>query len=80
MITVSELKAMCEKLKQEAITVSELKAMCEEIEQKYGGNSEVYIQIRDKDGRLLERDHCRHLFHVHADGTLYLSNVKPLKN
>lgn len=62
------------------ITVSELKAMCEKIEQEYGGNSDVYIQIRDDEGRLLERDYCRHMFHILADGTLYLSNVKPLKN
>ena len=62
------------------ITVSKLIAMCKAVEEKYGGETEVYIQIRDDDGRLLERDLCRHIYPMYADGTLYLSNFKPNKN
>lgn len=57
------------------ITVSRLREMCERIEKEYGGDTPVTIQIRDDDGRLMERDQCVHAF-LKQYGELVLSNYK----
>jgi hypothetical protein len=49
--------------------------MCERIEKEYGGDTPVTIQIRDDDGRLMERDQCVHAF-LKQYGELVLSNYK----
>lgn len=60
------------------IKVSELKALCEKIEER--GDGCVYLQIRDKDGKLLEQGYCSHLFWDDKQHTLYLSNAKKLES
>lgn len=59
------------------IKVSELRALCEKIEAR--GDGDVYLQIRDKSGRLLEQDFCNRLFWDDKEHTLYLSNAEKIK-
>lgn len=60
------------------VNISMLKSLCEELEKKFGPDCPVYIQIRDDEGRLIERDMCKHAFNKIDDGTLILSNRKPI--
>lgn len=60
------------------VTVSMLKALCEKLEKQFGPDIPVYIQIRDDEGRLIERDSCKNAFNKIDDGTLILSNRKPI--
>lgn len=59
------------------ITVSRLREMCERVEKEFGEfECPVRIMIRDKEGRLIEMDDCRHVF-LKIHGELILSNHKP---
>lgn len=58
------------------IKVSELRAMCEKIEAR--GDGYVYLQIRDKEGRILEQGYAERLFWDDRDNTLYLSNAEKI--
>lgn len=60
------------------IKVSELRLFCEEIEKR--GDGDVYLQIRDKEGKILEQGYCNRLFWDDKQHTLYLSNAEKFQS
>lgn len=60
------------------LKVSELRMLCEEIEKR--GDGDVYLQIRDKEGKILEQGYCNRLFWDDKQHTLYLSNAQKFQS
>ena len=58
--------------------VSELRSLCERIENEVGPEVEVYLQLRDDLGRLIEQDYCDYSF-TKQYKKLVLSNRGPIK-
>lgn len=55
------------------LSVSELKEACEFMEREFGADSKVCIQIRDDDGKLIERAYAISMLRDN-DGDLYITN------
>ena len=44
------------------MNVTELRKICEYIEKKIGPETEIRLQVRDLDGRLIDQDYCSDAF------------------
>lgn len=55
------------------MNVSELRKICEYVESEIGPETEIRIQVRDLDGRLVDQDYCSDAF-IRAYKLLVLGN------
>lgn len=57
------------------MNVSELRKICEYVEKTVGPNTEIRLQVRDLDGRLIDQDYCSDAF-IRAYKLLVLGNYE----
>ena len=58
------------------ITITDLIDICKQLEVEFGSDSNVVIQMRDREGKFVSGDYCCAMTYNEA-GVLYLTNIPP---